>query len=139
VSFIIKARCAHERYEYMKRKRSFNLGFTQRPLKRRKGFIGPVMSFDRRMSTLALRRAKRLDALNRGTRGFLGVERKFYDTALTATAIVSPTDCTGAELDPSATSMISTPAQGDSEQNRDGKQIACLYMLWKMLLIRWVL
>jgi len=86
------------------------------------------MSFDRRMSTLALRRAKRLDALNRGTRGFLGVERKFYDTALTATAIVSPTDCTGAELDPSATSMISTPAQGDGEQNRDGKQIACLYM-----------
>jgi len=86
------------------------------------------MNFDRRMTTLALRRAKRIDALNRATRGFLGVERKFYDNGLLAQAIVAGTDASGAELDPSATSMISTPAQGDGEQNRDGKQIACLYL-----------
>lgn len=53
----------------------------------------------------------------------LGVETKFYDTALAATAILNPTDAAGGELDPSATSMISTPAVGDGEQNRDGKRI----------------
>lgn len=53
----------------------------------------------------------------------LGVERKYYDTALAATAIVASTDASGAELDPSATSMISTPAVGDGDQNRDGKRI----------------
>jgi len=67
------------------------------------------------------RRARAM--LNRRTAGFLGIEKKFYDTALTATAIPAPTDSTGGEFDPSATSMISTPAQGDTEQNRDGKRI----------------
>lgn len=60
---------------------------------------------------------------NARTAGFLGIETKFYDTALAAAAIVSPTDASAAEVDPSATSMISTPAQGDGEQNRDGKKI----------------
>lgn len=67
------------------------------------------------------RRARAL--LNRRTAGFLGLERKFYDTAVAIQAIPSPTDCSGGEFDPSATSMISTPAQGDSEQQRDGKRI----------------
>jgi len=67
------------------------------------------------------RRARAM--LNRRTAGFLGIEKKFYDTALAATALVAPTDATGGEFDPSATSMISTPAQGDSEQQRDGKRI----------------
>lgn len=53
----------------------------------------------------------------------LGVEKKFYDTMLVATALGAATDATGGEFDPSATSMISTPAVGDSEQNRDGKRI----------------
>lgn len=53
----------------------------------------------------------------------IGVEKKFYDTSLTATSLVSPTDASGAEFDPSATSMISTPSVGDGEQNRDGKRI----------------
>lgn len=60
--------------------------------------------------------------------GFLGVERKFYDTGLAATALTAPTDASGGEFDPSATSMISTPAVGDGEQNRDGKQIRCLFL-----------
>jgi len=62
------------------------------------------------------------------TRSWLGIEKKFYDNGILAQAIVAPTDASGAELDPSATSMVSTPAQGDGEQNRDGKQIACLYL-----------
>lgn len=61
--------------------------------------------------------------MNAVTAGFLGIEKKFYDTALAVTAILNPTDATGGELDPSATSMISTPAVGDGEQNRDGKRI----------------
>jgi len=67
------------------------------------------------------RRARAM--LNRRTAGFLGIEKKFYDTAKAATALTAPTDATGGEHDPSATSMISTPAQGDTEQNRDGKRI----------------
>lgn len=58
--------------------------------------------------------------------GALAVERKFYDTKLIAAAIQSTTDATGGMHDPSATSMISTPAQGDGEQNRDGKRISIL-------------
>jgi len=67
------------------------------------------------------RRARAM--LNRRTAGFLGIEKKFYDTGLTSAALTAPTDATGGEHDPSSTSMISTPAQGDSEQNRDGKRI----------------
>lgn len=55
----------------------------------------------------------------------IAIERKFYDTSLVSANIASPTDATGGEQDPSATSMITTPAQGDGEQNRDGKQIIC--------------
>lgn len=60
------------------------------------------------------------------TQGFLGIERKFYDTFLADAAITNPNDAAGGEHDPSATSMISTPVRGDSEQNRDGKQISVI-------------
>lgn len=65
---------------------------------------------------------------NMRTAGFLSIERKFYDTNLNETAIPAPTDCTGGEFDPSATSMMTTPTVGDGEQQRDGKQIVCLYL-----------
>jgi len=71
---------------------------------------------------------RRMQSMNRTQMGFLGIEKKFYDTTLVASAIPAPTDCAGAELDPSATSMISTPAQGDGEQQRDGKQIVIDYV-----------
>lgn len=61
--------------------------------------------------------------LNTVTAGFLGIENKFYDTNLNLTGITANTDATGGEVDPSSTSMISTPAVGDGEQNRDGKRI----------------
>lgn len=60
---------------------------------------------------------------NAATAGFLGIEKKFYDTYLADTAVGAATALTGGAYDPSATSMISTPAQGDGEQNRDGKRI----------------
>lgn len=75
----------------------------------------------------ALERAKRRRALkaiaNARTAGLLGVERKYYDTALIESAINATTDATNGEHDPSATSMISTPAVGDGATNRDGKRI----------------
>lgn len=74
------------------------------------------------------RRSRTLRAKNLAYSGFLGIERKFYDTALVGGLIKAPADCTNGMQDPSATSMISTPAQGDGEQNRDGKQICMQYV-----------
>lgn len=87
---------------------------------------GGVFSRSARRSS---RRAGRLRRRNMATMGFLGIEKKFYDTSLSQQAFVAPVDATGAELDPSATSMISTPAQGDGEQNRDGKRINILSVI----------
>lgn len=80
------------------------------------------------MAEAAARQFMRRRSRNVRTAGFLGIEKKFYDTALAATAFSAATDATGGEYDPSATSMISTPAVGDGEQNRDGKQIVCKYV-----------
>jgi hypothetical protein len=54
----------------------------------------------------------------------LGIEKKFYDTYLTDSALTAPTDFSGGEHDPSATSMISTPPQGDNQSERLGKRIS---------------
>lgn len=62
------------------------------------------------------------------TAGYLGIERKFYDTSLVDTALTNEAAAANGEKDPSATSMITTPSQGDSEQQRDGKQISMLYI-----------
>jgi len=79
----------------------------------------------KRQRTAQRRRRSSRAFQNVQTGGFLGVEKKFYDTSLTAGPILAPTACAGCEYDPSTTSMISTPVQGDGEQNRDGKRIAC--------------
>lgn len=61
-------------------------------------------------------------AMNARTGGFLGIETKFYDTALADTALATNTAGAGGELDPTA-DTISAPAQGDGEENRDGNRI----------------
>jgi len=65
--------------------------------------------------------------LNQSTAGFLGLELKFFDTAIAAATISSAAAMTGAEMDPtalpSAVACLSAPAQGDGEQNRDGRKI----------------
>jgi len=57
----------------------------------------------------------------------LGVETKFFDTAMTARALTAPTDSSGGECIPTlpagGVTAISTPATGDTEQSRDGKRI----------------
>lgn len=83
--------------------------------------ISAVRSSFRRTGGMTRRRA--LAIANTRTAGFLGLEKKFYDTTLAPTALNAPTDASAGEFDPSSTSMISTPAVGDGEQNRDGKRI----------------
>jgi len=62
---------------------------------------------------------------NAVTMGFMGIEKKFLDTSLGDTAIAVAAALTGGEYDPSAgcTGCLSCPAQGDTEQSRDGKRI----------------
>lgn len=101
------------------------------PSLKRKKTRGVTFSRKKRRGVKAMT-TQRVAALGRMRRrnlvsmGFLGIEKKFYDTSLAATTIPAGTDATGGEFDPSATSMISTPAQGDGEQNRDGKRINIL-------------
>lgn len=66
--------------------------------------------------------AKRSKASRRRRAPVRRIEVKYYDTAFSAN-MVAPTDSAGGEYDPTVTSMISTPAQGDTSINRDGAQI----------------
>lgn len=50
-------------------------------------------------------------------------ELKFYDTSLVGSALVTNTDASGSEFDPASVLCISAPAQGDTEQSRDGNRI----------------
>lgn len=105
-----------------KRKRTFSGSASTKKRLRRTSFLG-------KPAARGIPRRRRTPARGQATMGFLTIERKFYDTGLASSALSNPTDCTAGEMDPSATSMITSPAQGDGEQNRDGKQIACLYVL----------
>lgn len=62
---------------------------------------------------------------NAATAGFLGIEKKFLDMSKGSTSIAANADLTAGEYDPSSgcTGCLSCPAQGDSEQQRDGKRI----------------
>jgi len=75
-------------------------------------------------------RRKRSSAYGRRnirTAGYVGIEKKFYDTSYSG-AVVAPTDATGGEADPATVLTLSAPAQGDGEQNRDGKKIVAKYV-----------
>jgi len=62
---------------------------------------------------------------NAATAGFLGIEKKFLDSAKAEAVISTAAAMTGGEVDPSAgcTGCLSCPAQGDTEQSRDGKRL----------------
>lgn len=75
----------------------------------------------RRMTKLSAARA----LANAATQGFLGIEKKFLDTARADGAVGTAAACTGGEADPAGTGCtgcLSVPAQGDGEQNCDGKK-----------------
>lgn len=62
---------------------------------------------------------------NAATMGFMGIEKKFLDMARSETTVGAAGGLTGGEYDPSSgcTGCLSCPAQGDTEQSRDGKRI----------------
>lgn len=67
-------------------------------------------------------------SLNRRTGGFMGIKTKFFDTALTPTAIVSPTNAAGGEVDPNVGGSanfgcLGVPLIGTAESNRIGDEI----------------
>lgn len=85
-----------------------------------------IMAFNRAGISAGRRRAA-LAIANSRTAGFLGIETKFFDTAMTVRALTAPTDATGGNCVPTfpagGVTTLTTPAVGDSEQNRDGKRI----------------
>lgn len=67
-------------------------------------------------------RAAKMAVANTRTGGYLGIEYKFYDSKLVEAALTGATDASGGEHDESATLGPTTIAQGDGEQNRDGRK-----------------
>jgi len=65
--------------------------------------------------------------------GFLGIEKKFLDMTKSEGAVQAATALTGGEYDPSTgcTNCLSCPAQGDTEQSRDGKRIVIDSLIFK--------
>jgi len=96
----------------------------------RKRHFGPAAATPARLkaASASLKRTKISAArqvANAVSMGFLGIEKKFLDTAKGATTVAAATALTGGEYDPSTgcTGCLSCPAQGDTEQSRDGKRI----------------
>jgi len=73
-----------------------------------------------------------MQKMNMRTAGFLGIEKKFLDSSISAVLLSAATGLTGGELDPTAvpTAMLclTAPAIGDTETSRDGKQIVGKYL-----------
>lgn len=55
----------------------------------------------------------------------MGIELKYVDYAIANVALVAPAACAGCEFDPATALSLNAIAQGDGEQQRDGKQV-CL-------------
>lgn len=107
------------------------------PSRRGRGRAGPARRIPRlstqrmsgayqaRSSRGAVARAARA-MLNQRTAGFLGVEKKYFDSGLEAVTNIPSsatlTNCVIPPTLPAGTTVISCPAQGDGPQNRDGKK-----------------
>lgn len=87
-------------------RKRYGTGYASKPLYRRSN---------------AIKSANRRAALNQRTGGYLGIEKKFLDTAFSG-ALTAPTDATGGETDPSTFLSLTSIAQGDGESNRDGRK-----------------
>ncbi len=61
--------------------------------------------------------------LTKAMKDAMGIELKFFDNFLINGALTAVTDSTAGEHNPSATSGITTVAQGDSGSNRDGRRL----------------
>lgn len=96
-------------------------GSLKRP---RSGNGGRVFKKPRIASTISIARPQSFRAVsNARIGGFIGLENKFYDTSLAASALTTPGDAAGGEHDPSATIVLNSVIQGNGESNRDGRNI----------------
>lgn len=101
------------------------------------GYVGQLTPFrnaryKRSRTAGTYSRTKRRSAYSRRnprSGGFLGVEKKYYDTTQSI-SLTAPADATGGEVNP-ASGALSVPAQGDGATNRDGKQIIAKYLAIK--------
>lgn len=107
----------------IKRRRKRTTGKSSKRLKvYKKGRFkvrGPTVNYERKYEDLARTVA------NARSGGFLGIENKFFDTHLLNHALVSNGAWHGHEADPATYLCLNSPAQGDGQSNRDGKQIRC--------------
>jgi len=116
-------------------KRSYG---TQSGYKSQRTVGGKVLRYNPAPAVEGSSRARGSTALNRFKRsagmtprqvsnmrigGFLGIELKYVNYARSALALTSPTDASGAEVDPATALALNAIAQGDGEQQRDGKQV----------------
>lgn len=69
------------------------------------------------------KRGKNPILANLRTGGFIGIEKKYLDTSKVASALTAPTNSAGGEHDPATLDCLNAIAQGDTEQQRDGKQV----------------
>lgn len=83
---------------------------------------GKAKLYKKAASTMAVAK-RQFTRVNSQTAGFLGIEKKFYDTGVSAGAISVTADCSAAEKDPATVDCISAPAQGDGPNEREGKRI----------------
>ncbi len=98
---------------------------SRRGIKRKRGFYGGALSTSRkRARTSKWSAVKKLKSIaNSRTAGFLGIEKKFFETSRAASALVAAVDWAGAEQDPTTLNCLNCPTKGDGEQNRDGRYI----------------
>lgn len=71
------------------------------------------------------RQAARKALANRRTAGYLGIEHKFWDTAIVAQTIAQPNNCINGRVNIFGSNVISMPPQGDGPSERDGKKWVC--------------
>ncbi len=91
--------------------------------RKRSSMSGPFARIQsaKRARRSPVRRSRTRGGLAR-TGGFTGIELKFLDSSLVGSAITAPTDATGGEHDPATLLALNSIAQGDGEENRDGRR-----------------
>lgn len=62
--------------------------------------------------------------LNMRTGGWIGLERKFLDTGVNNTTLVTNASAASCEYDPTTMRCLNAPLLGDGQSNREGRQIA---------------
>lgn len=90
----------------------------------------------RRRSTTTKASARKYDKMNAATMGFMGIEKKFLDTAIETTAITANDALTGGEYDPpggasGCLNTLSAPSRGDGPQQRNGQRIRLKSLVFK--------